>query len=40
MISIYNIIKNNRIDFKILNEERPIAIQIFGKDEELLKKQP
>lgn len=38
MISIYNIIKNNGIDFKILNEERPIAIQIFGKDEELFEK--
>ncbi|HOL83290.1 MAG TPA: tRNA-dihydrouridine synthase [Caldisericia bacterium] len=38
MISIYNIIKNDGIDFKILPEERPIAIQIFGKDEELFEK--
>lgn len=34
MISCYNLIKNNGLDFKILDEERPIAIQIFGDDED------
>lgn len=38
MISSYNIIKNNGINFKILQNERPIAIQIFGKDEEVMEK--
>jgi len=38
MISIYNIIKNNGLDFKILPDERPIAIQIFGEDEEVFEK--
>lgn len=38
MISSYHIIKNSIIDFKILPEERPIAIQIFGDNEDVIEK--
>lgn len=38
MISSYNIIKNGGTLFKILPEERPIAIQIFGNNEDIIKK--
>lgn len=38
MISSYNIIENGKIIFKILPEERPIAIQIFGNNEDVIEK--
>lgn len=38
MISSYNIIKNGGTLFKILPEERPIAIQIFGNNEDFIEK--
>lgn len=38
MISCYEIVKKRGLKFKILDKERPIAIQIFGNDEEIFKK--
>lgn len=38
MVSSYEIVKKNSIPFKILDEERPIAIQIFGNEPHIIEK--
>ncbi|MCX8095116.1 MAG: tRNA-dihydrouridine synthase family protein [Caldisericia bacterium] len=38
MISAYEIVNKSGIPFKILDEERPIAVQIFGNDPFILEK--